>query len=301
MRKIAVCGSPDFVVPFFDFIAKMSKNADPFASVTNSAKMAGFEVVCAITQVAKKANRMKTEPTAVAKWAEKNSILCFEIDKIKEADHSHLEAILAGLDCVLIFAFGKIIPQKWLDLPKFGWLNIHPSKLPEFRGPTPIQAAILAGYTRSALSLMKINARMDEGNLIAQREFEILPDDTIFLLMEKLQTWGPSWVAAKMADFLDGKLQDYLQSGQASYCHLISKSNYVVTNESAEQILAKIRAFGFVFLEIGGERVKCFAAKMAGDTSELNVQGVQPTILQRPGKKVVDLKAFLNGMKSGRV
>lgn len=284
IRKIAVCGSPEFVVKFFDFVA----NSDD------------FEVVCAITQVAKKANRGEIAQTAVAKWAAANSIPCFEIDRIKGEDHTQLEAILSEIDCVLIFAFGKIIPQKWLDLPKHGWLNVHPSRLPQFRGPTPLHAAILGNLEKSAISLMKINARMDEGNLIAQQEFEIENEDTTQTLMQKLQTSAPAWVAENMRDFIDGKIQDYEQIGQASYCSLIQKSDYRISSEdqtSAQQILLKIRAYGFVFLNIDGIEVKCFKAKLAHEKSALIVNGIEPLLLQKPGKTIVDLKSFLNGIR----
>ena len=126
MKSIALCGTPEFVCKFFDAV------------------YCEYKIDFVITQSAKKKDRGHcVAQSAVAIWAQKNGIDCFEIDKINGGsyDRADLESRLAKVDCVLLFAFGKIIPLAWLHLPRMGWVNIHPSRLPLLRGPSPIQHA----------------------------------------------------------------------------------------------------------------------------------------------------------------
>ncbi len=282
-KRIGICGSPAFTIKFFEALLASGD----------------FQIDFALTNVPKPGNRMKLEPTAVANWATNNKIDLFEINKIKGEDHSKLEEKMKSVDCILIFAFGKIIPQRWLDLPKMGWLNIHPSKLPKWRGPSPIQYSILNGETQSAISLMKIDAKMDEGDLIAQYDFEINEHHNCKTVMSEIEMLAPNWVASKIEQYLNYEISPYAQEGHATYSHMISKSdNEIKEGEEGQKILNRMRAFGFVYLKIENESVKCFAAKIADENSKINILGVEPIFVQKMGGKIMHVQHFLNGLNS---
>lgn len=282
--QIGLCGSPEFVCPFFEEAKKH------------------FKINFVITQAAKPKNRgQKTEPSSVAQWAHKNNIKCFEIDKIIRFDDDILllEKSLKEVECVLLFAFGKIIPASWLDMPKFGWLNIHPSRLPALRGASPLQYAILQGLETSALTLMKMDAGMDTGDIVAQKDFSINKHDTTASLLNQLSIWGPSWVINNMYDYMRGKIQPIKQHGEATYSRLIKKSDYILNlEETSEDVRSKTRAFGYIYSPM--HDIKIFACEVNSDKEfqiKLNQGNISPIYVQRPGRKMMHIRNFLNGFK----
>ena len=283
--EIALCGTPEFACSFFEEARKH------------------FNIKFVITQCSKAQNRgYKFQPSAVAKWALKNQITCFEIDKITNGatyDIVLLEKLLKETDCVLLLAFGKIIPSKWLNMPRLGWLNIHPSKLPEFRGPSPLQYAILKGLSTSGLTLMKMDEGMDTGNIIAQQDFLITQHDTSASLIRQLSIWGPKWAIKNMYDYLNGKVEPIKQMGEVTYSYLVKKSDYILNvAESAEIIRLKIRAFGYVYsCDHDFKIFACQANSQNGFQINVGNGTISPIYVQRPGKRMMHVRNFLNGLK----
>lgn len=284
IKKIAICGSPDFAKPFFEEFLK-SKN---------------YKIEFAITQTSKAQNRGKNiKQTSISLFANKHNIQCFEVESTKNKNDELIEK-LKEIDCVILFAFGKIIPNTWLNLPKFGWLNIHPSKLPILRGPSPIQYTILQQHKKSAITLMKMDEKMDEGNIIAQKEFIINENHSKNIIMQELTIFGPKWILEQTTNFLNGKIFAKKQIGKSTYSQLIKKADYIITNETPIEIICKIRAFGFVYLDFNKEIIKCYLAKIANENSLINIQGIEPIFLQKQGKKTIHIKQFMNGLKSNK-
>ena len=293
MKRIALCGTPEFACKFFD-------------AVDNSRD---YVVEFVITQCAKKKDRgYALAESAVATWARERKIECFEIDKIQGGqsyDKQDLEVKLVQVDCVLLFAFGKIIPLNWLQLPRMGWLNIHPSKLPLQRGPSPIQYSLLNGLKESALTLMLMDESMDTGNIIAQLPFDIREHHNATTLMREICVFGPAWVLENMKKYLDGKIFPTAQQGQATYSKLITKEDYVVqATDTMNSVRAKIKAFGYVYFS--QLELKCFACEFIscceaeGDgVFKIDVAdgAIVPIYVQKDGKKIMHIRNYINGLR----
>ncbi|WP_342262127.1 methionyl-tRNA formyltransferase [Alphaproteobacteria bacterium endosymbiont of Tiliacea citrago] len=274
MINIVLIGTPKFVIPFFEEILN-DKN---------------FNIVSIITRAAKE----KLKVSDISIWGKKKQLKVIESKNFNK-DQEVME-VLQKADVALVFAFGKIISKNMLSLPKNGFLNIHPSKLPDLRGPSPLQTAILKGYKTSALTLMKMNEKMDEGDIISQKEFNINNNHNINVVMQKLGFWGPKWISEEIMKFLKNPILKKQDETKATYCYLTKNEDYFITNENADEILRKIRALGYVFLSVNGINIKCFLAKK--ETSDFMLNQVSPVFLQFPGKKIMHVRNFLNGYKN---
>jgi len=204
----------------------------------------GYDIVGAFTQPDKKVGRKQLlEKSPVKLVAEKNNIPVFTPAKL------HPEAVeeLRGLqpDLIILVAYGKILPQAVLDLPRLGAINIHPSLLPKFRGPSPIQNALLAGEKITGTTIMLMDAGIDTGDILRQKEIAIGPDETYVGLAEKLSGFSAELLLETLDGFLAGKIIPQKQDGTlASYCKLIKKTDGQIDwKDAAENIYNRYRAF----------------------------------------------------------
>lgn len=278
MRNIVLCGTPEFTVEFF----KAFLNDKQYC------------IKGVITRAPKRINQ-RVLHSAVAKWAFINDLPLYEVDSINKDEG--IKFLLSECDLVLVFAYGKIISQSLLDLPKFGWFNIHPSLLPKFRGAAPVQYALLSNIPESALTLMQMNSKMDEGNIIAQQRFRLNPFHNLHTVFFELSCWGPAWVKRHLDLYLKEQVSYEQDSSQASYSFLIKKDDYYIDSDCNDVVLCKIKAFGHVFLYYDGVVVKCFVAKKYEDGDFLNINGIAPIFVQLSGKKVMHVRVFLNGFR----
>lgn len=277
MKNIVLCGTPEFTIPFFQVFLDS----------------AYYNVIGIITRAAKEKNGKLLDESPVAKWAKKNNLLVLEVKNINK--NTEVIDLLLQSDAVLVFAFGQIISEKVLSIPRYGFFNIHPSKLPNFRGPSPIQAAIMAGLHETSLTLMKMNMKMDEGDIIAQKSFLLNPNHNVNVVFNELGKWGPNWVITNLVDFFERQITRKQISDLATYCLLIKNEDYYVDKEQGIDVINKIRALGYVFMKYKGNMIKCFLARLAEKNDVFVVNGVVPIYLQTPGKRVLHIKNFLNG------
>ena len=202
---------------------------------------AGFNIVAIITKPDKPGGRgQKLIVPKVKQIAEKHGIKVFQPIKFKDI-REELTALKPNAGVVV--AYGKIIPQSVIDLFPKGLINTHASLLPKFRGPAPIEAAILAGEKETGITLMQIDAGMDTGPTYVAESISI--EDTNRLeLYEKLSKLGSEMLVKHLPDILAGKLQPKVQDeSKASVIGMISKEDADIDwNLSAEQIERKIRA-----------------------------------------------------------
>ena len=138
-----------------------------------------------------------------------------------------------------------MIPQTVLDLSELTALNIHPSQLPLLRGPSPIQSALLQGFSSTAVSLMQLDEKMDHGPILGQMELEIDPNDNYFSLEDKLADVGGELIKKSILDYLSGSLESSPQDhDQATTCKLIRKEDGLIDwTKPAEDIINQVRAF----------------------------------------------------------
>lgn len=219
---------------------------------------------------------LRVSPSPVAETAQQNNLKI--VGKIEELNETFELAILV--------AFGHIIPKRILEIPKFGFINIHPSLLPKYRGPSPIQSAILKGEKQTGVTIMKLDEEIDHGPVLAQEKINIELTDTNESLTQKLAILGTNLLLKTLPLYLSGKLEPKAQvHTNATYTGKITKDSgkIDINNPPAEAILDHlIRAYypwPSVWFEENGKRFKL-----------LPENKVQPE-----GKKPMTLNEFKNG------
>lgn len=171
------------------------------------------------------------------------------------------------IDAAIVCNYGAIIPASILDVPRYGFWNIHFSLLPKYRGATPVQTAILNGDKTSGVTVIKMNEKLDEGDILSQIELPILPDETAPHVIHHFSgiAWGlVDWWLPK---FVKGKATLYKQKGKASYCYksLTNRENARIKwTDFSEKIDRTVRAFQpdpCAWTELSGKEIKLLAVK----------------------------------------
>jgi methionyl-tRNA formyltransferase len=211
------------------------------------------DIVAVYTQPDRKAGRgQKLTASAVKQLALANNIPVYQPLHFKSSTEEGLaaQAELAALnaDVMVVAAYGLILPQVVLDTPKYGCLNIHGSLLPRWRGAAPIQRAIATGDTETGVTIMKMAAGLDTGDMMFKTICPIEASDTSATLHDKLAEQGASAIAAVLAS--EEKLQHYLATREVQdealtvYAHKLSKAEAEIDwSMDAVQIDRNIRAF----------------------------------------------------------
>jgi methionyl-tRNA formyltransferase len=220
-------------------------------------KLAGkFSVIAVVTQPDKpKGRELKLQFSPVKILAEKLKLPVLQPAKARD---EKFISELRGLkpDLIVVVAYGQILPQAILDLPKFGCVNLHTSLLPKYRGASPIQSAILNGETETGVTIMKMDAGLDTGEIISQARTPVLPEDNSQTLHDRLAQLGAELLVETIPDYVAGKILPKPQPAEgASYAAKIKKEDGKIDwNEPAEKILNRLRAFtpwpgAFTFLQ----------------------------------------------------
>ncbi|MCL6515419.1 methionyl-tRNA formyltransferase, partial [Alicyclobacillus sp.] len=188
--RVVFFGTPDFAVPALRALAEA-----PWA-----------QVVGVVTQPDRPAGRRRvmTAPP-VKRAAEALGIQVLQPDRVRRPEVLEAIARLAPDVCVTA-AYGQILPQRLLDLPRFGCVNVHASLLPRWRGAAPIHRAILAGDERTGVTLMEMVAALDAGPILGVREVDILPEDDAGTLHDRLAEAGASLLLELLPEYLAGRL-----------------------------------------------------------------------------------------------
>lgn len=242
---------------------------------------AGMRPEIVVTQTDKPAGRGNIlTPPPIKLYAETAGLRTLQIDNITEAFLAQMSAEggTAGWDCFVLVAFGMILPQTLLTLPRMGVVNMHPSLLPELRGPSPIRSAILRDARHAfGVTVMRIDRKMDHGPIIAQEsvavdEWPMRGTVADALLAEK----GAALLAHTLPAYVRGEIQPHEQNHeQATYCEFIEKNDGYIERLGAdpEKQLRMIRGYegwpgAYTFVERNGKRVrvKITRAHITNDT-----------------------------------
>lgn len=171
-------------------------------------------------------------------------------------------------DAAVLVSYGKIIPQSILDIfEPIGVINVHPSLLPRYRGPSPIETAILAGDIETGVSIMKLEREMDAGPVFSQTVYPLNPKDTKPTLYARLSQLGAEELVRVLPSILDGNLQPTRQNhDHATYCPLLKKEDGELhpEQETATVLERKVRAYlGYPksYLTLGGHRIIVTSAR----------------------------------------
>ena len=167
----------------------------------------------------------KLAPTAVKQLALEHAIPVYTPASLKTAE------ALATLrdfkpDIIIVIAYGQLIPEKILALPRYGCINLHPSLLPQWRGATPIQHSILNGETQTGITVMQLDAGMDSGPIIQQLKLDILPQETSGQLHDRMAALGADLILSTLNQLTDNSITLTAQDhSQATYTRKINKQD----------------------------------------------------------------------------
>lgn len=203
-------------------------------------------------------------------------------------------------DLFVIAAYGKIIPQAVLDIPKHGSINIHPSNLPRFRGPSPIQAAILSGEEESGITFILLDEKMDHGPILFHEGFRFSQQDNFDTLSRGMFQKAAKSIGNVVTEYINGSIKPIPQDDdQATICKMIKKEDgyFSIDNPpSPEQLDRMIRAYYPWPTTWTRWCIKSHKSSVKDHKCEERVVKFLPNqMIQMEGKNPVSLKDFLNG------
>ena len=262
-QRLIFFGTPDFALP-------------PLKTLY----LGGYEIAGVYTQEPKKKSRgMKELKTPVHLWAESQLLPVYFPSKLDKQSLEEFESLKP--DVAILFAYGKIIPPEWLNVPIFGFINIHASLLPRWRGAAPVQRAIENNDKKSGITIMKMNEGLDEGPIIASQEIAINSKTNGQTLIDQISHDSCSLLYNNLEKYLKGLLSPVDQDHEKStYASKINKDESRLNwNTDAKILEQKIRAFypyPATWFSHKGKRYKVLKAKVS------SLKGESGKILQSP-------------------
>ena len=227
--RLVFCGTPHFAVP----------------TLIHLIGQPDFDVAAVITQPDRPRGRgQHISFSPVKEAAIAANIPVHQPAKIRAPEAQEALRSLAP-DCIVIIAYGQIIPASLLTIPKLGWINLHASLLPKYRGAAPINWAIANGETTTGITSMRIDAGMDTGDILLQQEIGIAPEETAPELAATMAEAGAPLMAETLRGLAAGKIAPRPQdSAQASHAPLLKKEDGRIDwNCPAQEIYNRMRAF----------------------------------------------------------
>ncbi len=281
----------------------------------------GYNIVAVFTRPdAPKGRKQELAKSPVKELAEVNKIPVYQPALLDEKTTEEIKKLKP--DIIIVAAYGRILPRHILETPGFGCLNIHASLLPKFRGPSPIQNALLAGEKETGITIFLINEGIDTGDILSQEKIKIGGDDTAESLTEKLIRLGAELLLKTLPLWIERKIRPTGQDdSQASLCQLIEREDgHIIWEEEAKNIYNRFRAFYpwpgiFSFWENNGalERIKFIKISLSEKDQpadhkpgeifsmedKIAVQTLKGAIIieeiQPEGKKPMAVKEFIAG------
>lgn len=272
--RVIFFGTPDFVIPVFE------------------ALMHTCNVVGVVTAPDTVQGRKKIlTPSPIKQYILQKHVDIPVITHQQLQDDTHQQLTLLSPDLFIVAAYGKIIPQSILDIPRLGALNIHPSLLPKYRGPSPIQTMLLHGDQVSGITIIKMDEKVDHGPIISQWEIPISQTDTFASLHQSMFKDASERLPVIMDDYVTKKITPQPQDEtQATFSHMITRGSgyFESENPPSPKVLDQmIRAFypwptawTKIKMKSGEEKILKFLPEEK---------------IQIEGKNVVSVREFING------
>ena len=302
--KIVYMGTPDFAV-------------SPLRSLLNTE----YEVAAVVTQPDKPKGRGKAlMPTPVKEEALKHGIPVYQPEKVREPGFVEKLRELKP-DLIVVAAFGQIIPESVLNMPKFGCINIHASLLPKYRGAAPIQYAVIDGEKESGVTIMKMGKGLDTGDMIARTEVPLAKDETGGSLFEKLSSAGARLLVETLPDIFAGTAvyEKQPEESPTPYAAMITKKmgliDFSKSAEELERLVRGLNPWPSAYTFLNGKNLKIWKAEADMTQAEKNIPGTVVRAdeegicvacgtgrlilkeVQLEGKKRMDSASFLRGCK----
>ena len=222
-RKVVFMGTPDFAVPILEKLIEM------------------VEVVLVVTQPDKEVGRKREiKYSPIKEVALKNNIRVFQPEKIRT---DYEEILNVCPDIIVTCAYGQIIPEVLLNAPEFGAINVHASLLPKYRGGAPIHRSIINGDDKTGITIMYMDKGMDTGDMISKSECEILKDDNVGTLHDKLSVMGAKLLEETLPSIFEKtNTREKQKNEEASYAPVIKREDETIDfSLNGKEILNKIR------------------------------------------------------------
>ncbi|MDO5293808.1 MAG: methionyl-tRNA formyltransferase [bacterium] len=289
--RVVFMGTPDFAVPTLENIIK-----------------AGHEVIAVVTQPDKPKGRSKTmQFTPVKEVAVAHNIPVYQPIRIKK-DEEFIEQLREmAPDVIVVIAFGQMLPQSVLDIPKYGCINVHGSLLPKYRGAAPIQWSIIDGEEETGVTTMMMDVGCDTGDMLLKATTKITREDTGGSLFDRLATMGADLLIETLKAAEEGTLVREKQGeAQSEYAKMFTKSSGEIDfNKDAAYIERLVRALNpwpSAYTHLDGKTLKIWSAdvvedKVEGQVGEI-VEVKKDELLVQTGKGILALKELqLEGKK----
>lgn len=296
--KVVFMGTPDFGLPVLQVIID------------------NYKLLAVVTQPDKKVGRKQvvTSPP-VKNFALNKGYEVLQPEKIK-GNKEFIEKIRSlQPDLIVVVAYGFILPQELIDIPKYGVINVHASLLPKYRGASPIQSVILNGDKETGVSIMLIDDKMDHGPLLGQKTITITDNDNFESLHDKLAQLGADLLVDIIPQYYSEQIKPVAQDeSKATYCQLIKKEDGKIDlYKSPIEIVNRVRALNpwpGTWVNWNSKNLKLLKVKWIEDNSHeigevfkynqgLAVECIEDALeileLQLEGKKPMTAKEFLNG------
>jgi methionyl-tRNA formyltransferase len=279
--RLVFCGTPQFAVPTLKQLLAQKE----------------FDIAAVVTQPDRPRGRgMEVSASPVKEIASAAGVRVLQPEKIRAPE---MQEMLRSLqpDAIVIIADGQIIPARLLTIPKHGWINLHASLLPKYRGAAPIQWAIANGETITGLTSMRIDAGMDTGEMLLQKEIEIGAKETTPELAERLAEAGAPLMLETLRSVAEGKLQGQAQNNDdATYAPLLKKEyGRIDWTRRADEIYNRMRGFTpwpGAFTTFRGQTVHISAEPVSNKIASQQNAGVRSSVPLAPGTLRSDKNAL---------
>jgi methionyl-tRNA formyltransferase len=299
MIKAAFFGTAEFAVKILSDLIASNK----------------IKVDLVITQTDKPVGRkqeMQSPPIKIL--AEQNNIPVLQPKSLKkDFDTNILKNFTVAITC----QYGLLIPQIAIDAPKFKTINIHTSLLPKYRGASPVQSVLLNGETKTGITIMLIDAKMDHGDILRQQTVMIEPDDNYTTLSKKLADIAGNLTTDTVVDWVEGEIQPLSQDhSQATFCQMFEKKDGQVDwQKTAQEIYNQHRGFvewPGIWTILNGKKIKLLNIKPSDKKIESGLikvldkkifvgtkdGSIEILYLQSEGKNSMATEEFLNGARN---
>jgi len=297
--SLIFCGTPRFAVPSLEKLAAAGHRIHLVVTQPDRPKGRGLELVASpVKQSALKLSLPITQP-----------------DRIKTNEEFRSQLTSLKPDAIIVVGYGRIIPQWMLDLPPLGNINLHASLLPKYRGAAQIQWAIANGETITGNTTMRIDAGLDPGDILLQRELPIDADDTAETLAPRLAAMGADLLVETLRGLEAGSIQPRRQDdSRATIAPILKKEDGLIDfNRTAEEILNRLRGFQpwpGAYTKFRGKNLQIINAQPSTESvppAELKVivdrlvvgcapkTSIEVLELQLEGKKRTSAQSFING------
>jgi len=299
--SLIFCGTPTFAVPALERLAAAGHRIHLVVTQPERPKGRGLELMASpVKQSAQKLNLPITQP-----------------ERIKTNEEFRARLVALNPEAIIVVGYGRIIPQWMLDLPPLGNINLHASLLPKYRGAAPIQWAIANGETVTGNTTMRIDAGLDTGDILLQRQLPIKPDDTAETLGPPLADMGADLLVETLAGLGAGTARPRKQDeSRATLAPILKKEDGLIDfSRTATEIYNRLRGFQpwpGAHTKFRGRNLQVLAARPAAEIirpAELKVigdrlfagcaqnTGLELIEIQLEGKKRTTAKDFLHGYR----